>query len=277
MPASSAASTTARVASRSMRMPKLLQPSPATETTRPEPPRRRYAMSAMRRIVGGRVDAAPPRRRLAPLGQCRTHSARRRPAAPADLSVRKSVAITSGTSPGHRRRSPPPAWRTAPPAPTPAARRARTGRRPPPPPPGGADRPAGQRRQEEIERRRAARSARPGRAPRPPSVRRSMAAATARHGSADPNGASVPAPTGTPAARSDPQRHRSGWSAASTSARYSSPRSATKPGWVTTVSPRSPKPADQLEGHDRPVLDPVARPRCRPPRTPPAPARAPRG
>jgi len=38
MPASIAASTTALVASRSSRRPKLLQPSPATETISPESP-----------------------------------------------------------------------------------------------------------------------------------------------------------------------------------------------------------------------------------------------
>src|ERR671934_574108 len=44
MPASSAASTTARVASRSIRPPKLLQPSPTTETSGPSRPNRRVRM-----------------------------------------------------------------------------------------------------------------------------------------------------------------------------------------------------------------------------------------
>src|SRR3954462_8576144 len=44
-PTSTAASTTARVASTSSRRPKLFQPSPTTETTRPDDPSRRYCMS----------------------------------------------------------------------------------------------------------------------------------------------------------------------------------------------------------------------------------------
>src|SRR5919198_875079 len=45
-PASSAASTTARVPSRSRRPPKLLQPSPTTETSGPSSPNRRVRMPA---------------------------------------------------------------------------------------------------------------------------------------------------------------------------------------------------------------------------------------
>src|SRR5438876_8635388 len=59
MPASSAASTTARVASRSMRPPKLLQPSPTTETSGPSRPNRRVRM---------RVDATDSRVRHRKLG-----------------------------------------------------------------------------------------------------------------------------------------------------------------------------------------------------------------
>src|SRR4029453_3278078 len=45
-PASSAASTTARVPSRSTRMPKLLQPSPTTDTSGPSAPNRRVRIAA---------------------------------------------------------------------------------------------------------------------------------------------------------------------------------------------------------------------------------------
>src|SRR3954453_16449690 len=47
MPASSAASRTAAVASRSSRLPKLLQPRPTTETSSSESPRRRLGSSAI--------------------------------------------------------------------------------------------------------------------------------------------------------------------------------------------------------------------------------------
>src|SRR5262245_31580911 len=47
MPCSIAASTTAFVPASSTLRPKLLQPSPTTETTRPELPSLRYRMSAM--------------------------------------------------------------------------------------------------------------------------------------------------------------------------------------------------------------------------------------
>ena len=45
MPASMAASTTAAVASASMRIPKLLQPNPTVETISPESPNGRYVIS----------------------------------------------------------------------------------------------------------------------------------------------------------------------------------------------------------------------------------------
>ena len=71
-------------------------------------------------------------------------------------------------------------------------------------------------------------------------------------------------PRRRPPASSEPQRHRSATSPASTSARYWSPRSATKEGWVTTTRPRSPKRRDQLDRDHRAVLDAVAGARCRP-------------
>src|SRR3954447_26649197 len=46
-PASSAASRTAAVPSRSRRLPKLLQPRPTTETSSSESPRRRFGSSAI--------------------------------------------------------------------------------------------------------------------------------------------------------------------------------------------------------------------------------------
>src|ERR671926_1792847 len=45
-PASSAASTTARVPSRSTRIPKLLQPRPTTDTSGPSVPKRRVRIAA---------------------------------------------------------------------------------------------------------------------------------------------------------------------------------------------------------------------------------------
>src|SRR5918992_4323022 len=53
-PASIAASTTARVPSRSTRMPKLLQPSPTTETSGPSRPRRRVRTAADARALSVR-------------------------------------------------------------------------------------------------------------------------------------------------------------------------------------------------------------------------------
>src|ERR671935_3206368 len=53
-PASSAASTTARVPSRSTRMPKLLLPSPTTETSGPSAPKRRVRTSRDARASGMR-------------------------------------------------------------------------------------------------------------------------------------------------------------------------------------------------------------------------------
>src|SRR5438105_9285965 len=53
-PASSAASTTARVPSRSTRMPKLLQPSPTTETSGPSVPNRRVRTARDGRASGMR-------------------------------------------------------------------------------------------------------------------------------------------------------------------------------------------------------------------------------
>src|SRR3954447_15072671 len=65
MPSSSAASTTARVRSRSTRPPKLLQPSPTTETVSPEAPSWRYSIGKRPSIDGPgeptvREDAADP-------------------------------------------------------------------------------------------------------------------------------------------------------------------------------------------------------------------------
>src|SRR5918911_3626403 len=53
-PASSAASTTARVPSRSRRIPKLLQPRPTTETSGPSAPNRRVRMTNDARASGVR-------------------------------------------------------------------------------------------------------------------------------------------------------------------------------------------------------------------------------
>src|ERR671934_406984 len=53
-PASTAASTTARVPSRSTRMPKLLQPRPTTETSGPSAPSRRVRMGGHARASGMR-------------------------------------------------------------------------------------------------------------------------------------------------------------------------------------------------------------------------------
>src|ERR671928_2072981 len=52
MPASSAASTTARVPSRSTRIPKLLQPRPTTETSGPSLPNRRVRIAVDARASG---------------------------------------------------------------------------------------------------------------------------------------------------------------------------------------------------------------------------------
>ena len=118
-----------------------------TGTGRPDPnPGRRYAMSAMRRIVGGSrcgASSAP----TAPLGQCRTHWS-----AVLDRHHLRNVTRPPATWPhqrGGRRRQHRRQRR---------AQHAQIGR--PPPPPAGAHRLASQRRQE-------------GRAPpRPRSARR---------------------------------------------------------------------------------------------------------
>src|ERR1700753_3781353 len=55
MPRSSALWMTLREASRSMRMPKLLQPMPTAETRRPEPPRLRISMGNFREEDEGAV------------------------------------------------------------------------------------------------------------------------------------------------------------------------------------------------------------------------------
>src|ERR1700759_4547168 len=59
MPRSIALWITLREASRSMRMPKLLQPMPTAETRRPEPPRLRISMWDFREEGGGRHCDAP--------------------------------------------------------------------------------------------------------------------------------------------------------------------------------------------------------------------------
>src|ERR1700753_288658 len=62
MPRSIALWITLREASRSMRMPKLLQPMPTAETRRPEPPRLRISMWDFRgKEGGGHCDAPAPR------------------------------------------------------------------------------------------------------------------------------------------------------------------------------------------------------------------------
>ena len=66
----------------------------------------------------------------------------------------------------------------------------------------------------------------------------------------------LPAPR--PAA-ARPRRHSSCCSSAGTSSRYWSPRSATKLGCVTTVTPSSTRSAEVVVGHDGRVLDAVAR------------------
>src|ERR1700722_8213757 len=63
IPSSSARWTTARDCSASMRMPKLLQPSPASETCSPEFPSLRYSMITSRFIwvdAAGFCSVAPP-------------------------------------------------------------------------------------------------------------------------------------------------------------------------------------------------------------------------
>src|SRR5438874_664912 len=59
MPASRAASITARLASRSSFEPKLLHPRPTVETASPDCPRRRYVMSAIRRTVSAGATIGP--------------------------------------------------------------------------------------------------------------------------------------------------------------------------------------------------------------------------
>ena len=80
IPASSAASTTAAVAARSSRHPKLLQPSPTRETSRSEPPRRRDSISrsyASPVVSHFRGSAAGADAHLGHLGRAAVRDARR--------------------------------------------------------------------------------------------------------------------------------------------------------------------------------------------------------
>ena len=90
IPASSAASTTARVAARSSRLPKLLQPSPRARPARSEPPRREVTI---------RQDMPTRESRPSPSSGAGRRGSRRSRAPPAAGSCPR---------PHHRRRARPP-------------------------------------------------------------------------------------------------------------------------------------------------------------------------
>src|SRR6185437_12392853 len=95
-PASKAASTTARVPETSTRRPKLLQPSPTTDTSGPSVPRERVARSEdIKRSIAERLNRpAEPPASAAPCGRAcppRSAESRRRCALPAGTCSRLSA------------------------------------------------------------------------------------------------------------------------------------------------------------------------------------------